>query len=126
MRINETLFNEIVDEIEAYIPRLIAASQSIGDLFYEPLTDEGSQLFSQYITGLSNLIQTLMMTIKDAEDHNPALIDPANNALLAMTSKISEFEKALELQEFIHGADILKYEMVENLEALLHVIKESH
>jgi len=125
MRINTELFNEIVDDIESYIPKLSSASQSIGDLFYEPLTDEGSQLFSQYVTGISNLIQTVMMTLTDAEDHAPAMIQPVTTSLVGITNKISELEKALEIKEYIHAADILKYEMVEQLDSLLQVIEGS-
>lgn len=125
MRISNTLFNEIVDDIEQYIPKLITASHSIGDLFYEPLTNEGSQFFSDYITGLSNLIQTVMMTLKDAADHAPSMIEPVTYALQAIPEQVAELEKALAQQQFVHVADILKYELADHLDKLLQALKES-
>lgn len=40
MRIDNQLFNEILDDIEAYIPKLEAASNSVSAILYKPLTEE--------------------------------------------------------------------------------------
>lgn len=125
MRITHEIWNEIIDEIEQYIPKLVAASDSVGELFYEPLNEQSSQLFSQYITGMSNLIKTMMMTLNDAVDHAPQMIERSTPVLQSISSFVAGIENALEKQKFVDVADIIKYEIVEQLNLLLVAIKES-
>lgn len=125
MRITHELWNEINDEIEQYIPKLIAASESIGELFYEPLNEESSQLFSQYITGMSNLIQMLLMTLNDAVDHAPQMIEHVTPALQSITTNIKDIEQSMEKEQYVHVGDMLKYEIVEQLNRLSTALKES-
>jgi hypothetical protein len=125
MRITYELWNEINDEIEQYIPRLMTASESVGELFYEPLNEQGSQLFAQYITGLSHLIQSLLMTLKDAVDHAPQMIERVTPVMQSITTHVADIENSLEKQKNIEVADIIKYEVPEKLNLLLAAIKES-
>lgn len=125
MRITHELWNEINDEIEQYIPKLIAASDSIGELFYEPLNEESSQLFSQYITGMSNLIQMLLMTLNDAVDHAPQMIEHVTPVLQSITTNIKDIEQSMEKEQNVHVGDMLKYEIVEQLNRLSTALKES-
>lgn len=125
MRITIEMWVEIIDDVVQYIPKLINASESIGELLYEPLNDETAPLFGQYLNGLHDFIQVLLMSIEDAKDHAPQIIIEVTAKMNELVVHINTIEQELNNNNYVAVADCMKYEIKALLEELLLVIQET-
>lgn len=125
MRITSEAFHAVVVDIDQYIPKLIRASNSVADILYESFTDEGGKILGQYLQGLSDLISTLLMTIEDAQEHAPNLIERIRIPFQNVISKVDELERCLSNNKKVAAADIMKYELKNNLESLHSALVEA-
>jgi len=124
MRVTVEMWIEVIDDVVQYIPKIINASDSIGELLYEPLNDRTSPLFGEYLNGLHELIQVLLMTIEDAKDHAPSMIIEVTEKLNGLAVHFNTIEHELNNNNYVAVADCMKYEIKQLLEELLLVIQE--
>lgn len=125
MRITTEAFHAVLADIEQYIPRLIRASNSVADILHEPLTDENGKILGQYLQGLSDLITTLLMTIEDAQEHAPNLVEKLSIPFQNVISKTDELEKCISSNNKSVATDIMKYELTNTLEKLHMALVEA-
>lgn len=116
MRISQQLLDEILVDISEFVKKLIKSSDSISDLFYGKVNEEIFQVFSQYLEGVMNLIQTLTMTAEDAKEHNHPIHTSLDQSIHQLIHKCNEIEKALNNKDFVQIGDIIKYDLTEILE----------
>ncbi len=118
----ESLINETIKDANDYIPRLRDGLLSIRDLVLSGESGEANKLLDSCIEGLEWLILTIeAATISDK-------YGSLKNVFLAekekMAGAFSELEAAMQDDDMILLSDILEYEVVPSLEAILPEIED--
>jgi hypothetical protein len=111
---------ESLDEVRDYLPKIIRASDSTSELFYEPLTEDSLRVIQQVIEGFNNLNQMLSF-VKTYAVASPRYsieskaIEKAEAALLAA---IQDMNVYLRLKDYVAAGDTIKYSMIPLFEQL--------
>jgi|GEM_PF-2634450 len=118
MRITKEQFEEVIIDSLDYITKLLSASDSIGSLMYEQVIEDTGTILEQYFQGNSQFLQSLLMTVQDAMEHNPAQANEVVSALTDYTKKMMELQGVMQALDLTRLGDIIKYEIPQELERL--------
>ena len=108
------LAEEIYNELNAYLLKLITACDSISELFYGELKQENWNHFSQLMNGIQWVVQSVDVLKVHYNQYNGSI---EQNALDGFTqqieSQIRTIEQELQVQNYTALGDIIKYELSE-------------
>ncbi|MCR8660511.1 hypothetical protein [Paenibacillus endoradicis] len=124
MRIEREILIDIVNDIEVYIPKLIAACNSVSELFYEEVNDSVWGIFEQVLSGYEDLYKTLQMTVEDAKEHDEHWALPLQELIDQIPQHFVILSQEMNAQNYVAIGDIIKYEWVALLGDILNTIKE--
>lgn len=109
--------NESIEEtcktLNDYLVRFIPATLVIADYFYSDVTEAQWSEFSEFIDGLSWIVKSI--------DFLRLLTSDSTSQLFVFNDfekAISELEQGLEAKDYVLVADIMRYELVLQLEQL--------
>lgn len=100
--------------LNEYLNRFIPVTLDIADYFYSEVTEEQWAEFSKFLEGLSWIVQSIQFLNLLTSDH-----DRYNLNSLKLEGPIEELEQALEAQDYVLVADIIRYDLIPQLEQLL-------
>lgn len=121
---DRTEWENMIKEIDQYIINLQAASVSVGELFYDPVSKETVEIFSNYLTGFYDIAQAISVTVENSEPFLPALKSNISSQINELFSYFEKMQGFLMKDRFTMLADLLKYEVPKQLQTILTTIKE--
>jgi len=124
MRIDYQTWQDVIVDIEQYIPKLLQACDSISELLYEEMNEEKWNIFGQLLEGLENLYQVLIVTLEDTLDHAPSLYSRLTPTVERFPQHFLLLQNELQAGNYVGVGDIVRYEWPELLDAIMKVLKE--
>ncbi len=110
----DVLAEEIHNELNEYLLKLINACDSISELFYGELKQDDWNHFSQLMNGIQWVVQSVEVLKVHYGQHNSSI---EKNALDGFTHQIDShirlLEQELQDQNYTATGDIIKYELSE-------------
>ncbi|MBU5440991.1 hypothetical protein [Paenibacillus sp. MSJ-34] len=115
---------ESLQELQNYLPKLIKATDSIAELYYEEVTEQTWDLFTQLVEGMNWVYQAIDLCVKDMEqlDERLSLCNQLKQILRDLSIQFPAINDALETQDYISVGDVLKYELKPLFEHLNDII----
>ncbi|HUC91992.1 MAG TPA: 6-hydroxymethylpterin diphosphokinase MptE-like protein [Paenibacillus sp.] len=114
MSANSTLsIDEILEDVKAFLPRLIEACESVAELLYKPMHDEAWAIFGELVQGMDDLYRTLN-TVNGglmAEDTNGLFKPVIEDFLADMAKKFAEMNRLMDEEEYAVAGDCIHYEL---------------
>lgn len=110
----------LLDEIIAFLPRVLEACNSISEYFYVPVQAEAWTRFSELLQGLNDLYiaaNSIGQELADREE-DALLHKVITNFAEQLAHTFTELNRLMDEEEFIQAADCIKYELAELIHAL--------
>ncbi|WP_313997131.1 6-hydroxymethylpterin diphosphokinase MptE-like protein [uncultured Paenibacillus sp.] len=127
MSANSTLsIDEILEDVKAFLPRLIEACESVAELLYKPMHDEAWAIFGELVQGMDDLYRTLNTVNCQwlAERSNHVLQQVIAEFLPGMASKFEVMNRFVDDEEFMEAGDYIRYELAPHFSELAVVLGE--
>lgn len=107
------VFEQTLLEIKDYVPKLVLATDSISELFYVEMNEQGWSIFTQMVEGMNWLYQALELTASSMEkDQKYSELRMAFTAAIRRLSvQFAAINEALDQQDYVTVGDIVKYEL---------------
>ena len=111
----DMLVADVIQEMQTYLPKLNRAIDSISDLFYGDISQEGWEYFSQLVEGMQWMVQSLQV-VRHHKERNA--VQGANLPELAQLSDkfnalLLELGEVVEKGDYVAAGDLMKYELSE-------------
>lgn len=113
-------FNDIeetLEEVKEFLPRLIAAAESVSELFYKPVTDQTWEAFGEVVQGMDDLYRTLQSLCKSRCLYS-ALQPVLEDFITAMGEKFTQMNRYMDEEDYIAAADVMNYELAQRFRHL--------
>lgn len=122
---NQVEWEEMVIEVEQYIIKLENASLSVGELLYDGLQVETTEIFQRYLTGFLEISQAIIVTAESSVEFVPLFKDRVMPFINDLLSQTEQFQLLLSQERWVGLADLLKYEIPQKLQSISTAMKES-
>ncbi|MHA6481275.1 hypothetical protein ACX1C1_05130 [Paenibacillus sp. strain BS8-2] len=120
---NQAEWKEMADEVKQYIMNLEQASRSVGDLLYDGLQADTIVIFQQYLNGFFDISQAIIITVESSVEFAPALRESVMLHVQELMLLPEQFQLLLSQERWVALADILKYEIPEQLQKISSAMK---
>lgn len=111
---------EVMGELKSYLPKLVRACDSISELFYGEMNEEDWVYFGQLTEGLQWVGQSIYSILNYSEKVGNITLDAEIKRFNeSLEQHVAELENLLQQQDYTAVGDLIKYEMPDNLSALL-------
>ncbi|WP_162848598.1 motility associated factor glycosyltransferase family protein [Paenibacillus nanensis] len=115
-----------MEDIKLFLPKLVEACETVGNLFYEPVTQETWQQFGEIVEGIDDLYKTLRAI--EYEQNKPSNYHFYEDAIGQGIHNISDKFKTLNIlvdeENFTAAGDFIHYEMIAVFRRLLQQLGE--
>ena len=115
------LMQSIAEDLKEYLPKLIRGCDSISELLYGEMKEEGWGYFGQLMEG-TNWVGQSALALGTYGDKRLAA-EPVHTSVVqfvdGLEKQIEELDAAMEQQDYTAVADLIKYEMSVSFKLLL-------
>ncbi|WP_337103593.1 motility associated factor glycosyltransferase family protein [Paenibacillus sp. YIM B09110] len=117
---------EIIEDIKLFLPRLEKACDSVSELFYDKMTTESWDIFSQVIAGIDDLYKTLNAVNSGLLEHeiNFGIQPIINSTCMLIEQKYHMLNTQLDNDRHIAVGDIIRYEFKPLIQELSNSLGE--
>lgn len=128
MNEKELEIESLLEDIRAFLPQLIEASETLGEFFYSTVNDETWSLFGSYFQGLDDLYKVAQTVNEQLTDE---LIDVHykkvfSNFIADMSKIFGDLNRYIDEEQFIQAADCIQYEFGALFQQLKMMLGESN
>lgn len=116
---------DYLDEIRVFLPKLIRACDSTGDLFYTPLNAEALDIIQQVVEGVNSLLQMIDVTVNSLYKAFTVWEKPLHAAAANLRQSMTEIDYHFKENKFIAAGDLFKYEITIICQNLLATLGEA-
>lgn len=115
------MFKLLLQDTYEYVKKVYKATDSISDLFYGNPDRDAWTYFSQLTVGLQYTAQSVQMLIThlEREENDEEILTSLRAFLQKLQELLGELHQAVESQDHVFIADIVKYEIGDSIKQLL-------
>jgi len=118
-------YNNVINELVEYLPKVIRATESISALFYGEPDSEAWTLFARLtdsFTFVAQSVQSLQLYLT-RHGQGSELLDSLRAFAEKMEAHLREVDKSIQAEDYVMMADVIKYELGDLLNELLTILE---